>query len=218
MLQSSRESAVPPLQAPGGEWALTSEGKALLLSQTFSEKSRLPEPVEDPLDSSPQESPYYMTGFLPIRARRAARLLRNMDADSSSGPDGIPAKVLKECAASLSLPVAILTRIILRNGRWPKAWRHHWIYPLYKKKCKSDPNNYRGIHLTSQVSKIVERLLGDRFQPFLEATAAYGPNQFAYSRGGGAKDALALNVQTWLSIMNDGFRVALYCSDVSGAF
>ena len=32
------------------------------------------------------------------------------------------------------------------------------------------------------------------------------------------RDALAVNVCSWLLLLEDGFAVGLYCSDVSGAF
>ena len=80
------------------------------------------------------------------------------------------------------------------------------------------PSNYRGIHLASQLSKVVERAIGRNLQKFLEGTKAYGPNQFAYMKQRGARDALALNVLKWITAMNSGMRIGLYCSDVSGAF
>ena len=55
-------------------------------------------------------------------------------------------------------------------------------------------------------------------QPHLERSLAYGRNQFAYSRGRGARDAILLLVLSWLTSMARGYKVALYCSDVSGAF
>ena len=72
--------------------------------------------------------------------------------------------------------------------------------------------------MTPQLSKVMERLIGSLFLPFLEVTCAYGPNQFAYTRNRGLRDALALNVIQWLLAINKGYRVGLYCSDVSGAF
>ena len=47
---------------------------------------------------------------------------------------------------------------------------------------------------------------------------AYGENQFAYSPGRGARDALLFLVLTWLLLMVNGRKIALYCSDVSGVF
>ena len=45
-----------------------------------------------------------------------------------------------------------------------------------------------------------------------------GENQFAYTRGRGARDAIAYLVMCWLFAFAPGKKVALYCSDVAGAF
>ena len=87
-----------------------------------------------------------------------------------------------------------------------------------KRKCKGDPGNYRGIHLTAQVSKVVERTIGELFLPFLEIINAAGPNQFAYRKNRGLRDALAFNSMVWIYFVRTGHKIALYCSDVSGAF
>ena len=47
---------------------------------------------------------------------------------------------------------------------------------------------------------------------------AFGPSQFAYTLERGARDALALLVLTWIKALGTGRKVAVYCSDVSGAF
>ena len=65
---------------------------------------------------------------------------------------------------------------------------------------------------------MIERIIGELFQPFLEKAIAYGPNQYAYLRGCGSKYALAITVLSWLRFFDDGKRVGLYCSDVAGAF
>ncbi len=62
--------------------------------------------------------------------------------------------------------------------------------PLFKRRSKSDPRNYRGIQLTAQLSKAMERFIGGLLLSFLSATIAYGPNQFAYTLGRGARDAI----------------------------
>ena len=67
----------------------------------------------------------------------------------------MPTKILKRCAKSLAYPIWLLALSILRVGSWPASWKEHWITPLYKKKSVSDAVNYRGIHLTSQVSFLI---------------------------------------------------------------
>jgi len=161
---------------------------------------------------------HQQSGFLPVRRRHAQRILHDVRTASAAGPDRIAALVLHHCASSLALPLSILGRRILQSGTWPSAWKSHWLQALHKKKARSDPNNYREVHLTSQLGKAMERLLGSLFQPFLEKTLAYGPNQFAYSRGRGGRDALLFLTLHWLLAFSDHRRVALFCSDVKGAF
>jgi hypothetical protein len=114
--------------------------------------------------------------------------------------------------------VQLLTVLIIATGTWPEVWLQHWVAPLFKKKNVFDPDNYRGIHLTAQLSKVVERLLKALLMPFITSTIAFGPNQFAYTNGRGARDALATLVLTWIEALARGRKIAIYCSDVSGAF
>ena len=89
---------------------------------------------------------------------------------------------------------------------------------MFKKKNVYDANNYRGIHLTAQLSKVVERLVKSLFMPYVLRTVGYGPNQFAYSTGRGAWDALATLVLKLIAALARGRKVAVFRSDVSGAF
>ena len=61
-------------------------------------------------------------------------------------------------------------------------------------------------------------MLGEFFQPLLEASLSYGPRRFAYTGRRGYKDALAYNVLSWILAISTRGRVGLYCSDVFGAF
>ena len=53
---------------------------------------------------------------------------------------------------------------------------------------------------------------------FLTRTVSFGPRQFAYTPGRGARDVLALLAMLWVQALAAGKRIAVYCSDVSGAF
>ena len=157
---------------------MDAESKADLLLRTFTSKfSLIPEELNEYSHIEP--SAHRTADFLPIRARHTKDAMKNLNEDSGTGPDKVSAKILKHCCSSLATPVAMLARIIVKQGAWPSAWEAHWIVPLFQKKAVFDPKNYRGVHLTPQLSKVVERLLGRFLLPFFEATEAYGPNQFA---------------------------------------
>ena len=62
------------------------------------------------------------------------------------------------------------------------------------------------------------RILASMFVPRMIATGAFGANQFAYMPERGARDALAHLVLAWIAAFGRKCKVAVYCSDVSGAF
>ncbi len=107
---------------------------------------------------------------------------------------------------------------ILRTGRWPELYTLHWVACLHKKKCVSDPKNYRGVHMTAQLAKVLERLIGLIFLPVLSCEKSIGENQFVYVKERGARDAVAYLVLAWLAAFKEKASIALYMSDVSGAF
>ena len=80
------------------------------------------------------------------------------------------------------------------------------------------PGKYRGVNLTSQLSKTGERLIGLLFLPYLGEPGQSGKNQFAYIKKKGGRDALAILTFAWLNGLNARRKIAVLCSDVSGAF
>ena len=218
MLKGGGASSIPALQALDDTWGLTPDGKAKLFADAFSTKSHLPVKVANEFSNGVAAGGVAMSGFLPLRQRSALRFLKGLREDSATGPDLLPTRVLKRCAACLALPVCLLARMAAASGQWPALRKTRWLLPLYKKHARHRVANYKGIHLTSQLSKVVERMLAAHLLGFLEKCCASRQRQFAYRRGRGYRDALAHCMLTWIWALGIGKRVAVYCSDVSGAF
>ena len=101
--------------------------------------------------------------------------LRSLREQSATGPDLIGARVLKRCSTALAVPVHKLLQRILVEGEWPSLWASHWLVPIYKRKAAGDPGNYRGVHLTAQISKVCERLVMTIARPpHCQVQAAWG--------------------------------------------
>ena len=143
--------------------------------------------------------------------------MRVLDKNSRTGPDNVATIIVKRYRWSLAFPITKLVRRIFSEGYWSHLWTFHWIFALHKRNSIYNPEHYRGIHLTSQLSKLVERILRGLFLPTLERNA-FGTFQFAYRSGRGARDAIAFYVLSWIEAFNHGQKIGLYASDVSGAF
>ena len=207
MMKRTSASSIPPLKRTDGSWAINGQDKAELFAEVFAGKYELPEAELNEHTPFSIDFVAQQCGFLPIRVRQVRRTLKALNSRSATGPDGIGVQVLRECAEELALPIAILLRRILV-----------WLVPIFKKKSRADASNYRDVHLTAQLSKVAERVLGVYSQRFSEKVRAYGKHQFAYSKKMGHRDALAYNIMSWLMALEDGGIIGFYGSDVSAAF
>ena len=212
-----RESRpIPPLKRSDGSWATSALDKASLLASTWEQKSRPHLSVPSDFDSTPLGPK--LSEFFPVRLRSVMLVLRQLQCDKATGPDRVSNRLLKECFRELSLPLTILIRRMLRDGEWPACWRLHMLHPLHKKKARNLPDNYRGLHLTSNLSKVAERILSPPLVQFLSTSGGMGAFQFAYRPGHSCRDIHAILVNNWLLLLARGRKVALFQGDVSGAF
>ena len=199
-----------------GKWCTTAEDKANLLAKTFATKYKLAAEVTNEysaLEEREEEQNWEFPG-----EETALKVLKALHDESATGPDLVPTRFLHHCATELAAPLLKLARRILDTGRWPEFWLLHWVIPLYKKKAVWSAENYRGVHLTSQLAKATERLLQRAFGSFLYSTPVAGANQFAYRPERGARDVLAYLVLTWVLGFNNKEKFGVHCADVSGAF
>ena len=183
---------LPSLKNTDGEWVISNVGKAELLAERFAKKCR-PSPACD--GAMPAPAAYSrMHNFVFIRRRWAHRLLRAVDPEKSTGPDLSPGRILRECAAAFALSVTLLCRRIMVTDSWP--WNYHWLHPLFKGEgTPSDPDRYRGLHLTPILSKVVERLIGIPLCNYLDVTNAYGDSQSAFRPRCSCRTLLTVFVQ-----------------------
>ena len=112
------------------------------------------------------------------QSKRFQYKLRKLEEDPATGPDCISVKFLKHIANVISLPIAILSHRIFSEPRWPEKWRLHHVISIFKKGSVYQPGQYRGVHLTTIISKTVEKVIGQPLTKFLEQHG-YGDAQWA---------------------------------------
>jgi len=89
--------------------------------------------------------------------------------NSAPGFDTITNELLKNGNDDLIHTLTNMFNRFLLLESTPEEWNQGIIVPIFKKGNKNDLNNYRGITLTSCVSKIFNRLVCDRISVFIES-------------------------------------------------
>ena len=90
-----------------------------------------------------------------------------MKDNKSPGVDGIPPKLLMETVDQISIPLARVFNLSLKEGVVPFEWKEANIIPLFKKGSRNKSENYRPVSLTSVICKLLERLIKDHMVDFL---------------------------------------------------
>lgn len=141
------------------------------------------------------------------------RLLKN---DFSSGPDGIPAVVLKYCVSNLAKPLTDLFQLSVSQGLFPKVWKDSLIIPIHKKGCKGDISNYRPIAKLSCIPKMFESIIYDIL--LLHCKPLFSPKQHGFLSGRSTTTNLTEFVSNTICSMEAGNEVDAIATDFSKAF
>ena len=213
--RKTRVASIPTLKS-NGRWILVVEEKVAVLASTFRTKSILPQVVVGPKEHL-VDDPKMPESFR-IHSRLLSDLMEAFNVDKASGPDGLPARIFRECHRELAIGLAIFVRFLLHRRYWQKLWRLHRIPPLFETGAVRVPGNYRGVHLTNIIATIVERAIASIVISFVDRVCAFGIDQWAFCKARLYRDLTALFVCRWNWAMGNGFEVAIYLSNISGAF
>ncbi|MEW8543579.1 MAG: endonuclease/exonuclease/phosphatase family protein, partial [Candidatus Thiodiazotropha sp.] len=89
----------------------------------------------------------------------AAKKLKN---NKSSAYDMIKNEMVKSALPYMSTFITHAFNVILDTGKFPETWKEGIVIPIHKNGSQVDPNNYRGITLSSCLGKLFCHVLNNR--------------------------------------------------------
>ena len=163
--KKQESSGVSPLRNSDGVIHSEADVKANILNKQFVSVFTKEDTANIP-DKGP--SPYSSMMNITIRSKGVEKLLSNLQPDKATGPDMIPARLLKQLSAEIAPALALVFQSSLDCGRVPRDWTMAHVVPLFKKGDKSTASNYRPVSLTSICSKALEHILHSNIMDHLE--------------------------------------------------
>ena len=92
---------------------------------------------------------------------------KHLKKNKSNGTFSISNKLFKRFKKPVSAPLTLLINLTFTQGKFPDILKIGKNFPIHKKNCKTDVNNYRPISLLSNISKIIEKIVHDRLYMYL---------------------------------------------------
>ena len=141
-----------------------------------------------------------------------------MSASASTGPDGIPAAMLKGAKTPYAIMIADILRCSLDTGDIPAILKLAHVIPLHKGGSRAEPSNFRPISLTSHIIKTMERVVRASMVPYLEFHNMMDSNQHGSRTGRSTLSQLLQHQDEVIKALEEGFNLDTVYTDFAKAF
>lgn len=153
-----------------------------------------------------------------IDTELVSHVIADLKRGKAAGIDGLSAEHLLFCHPALSVVLAKLFQLMMICSYVPDGFRYSYIVPLPKpKECFSKSlqcDDFRGIAISSILSKVFEYCLLDRFKDYFVSA----DNQFGFKKGVGCSFAIRTVRNIVDSYVRGGSTANLCAIDLSKAF
>jgi hypothetical protein len=110
------------------------------------------------------------------------KYIDKMNKFKSPGPDNFVPRVIKEVKGAIVGNLRHIFQLSINNCDIPLDWKESNVTPIPKKGKKTLPESYRPISLTSIICKILESIICEKVNEFVEENKLITKNQHGFTR------------------------------------
>ena len=165
-----------------------------------------------------EPAPFEAMAGIDIHVNGAAKLLRGINAHKATGPDAIPAMLLKEAADQLAPILTTIYRASLQQAIVPEEWKKANVVPIFKKGDHSAASNYRPVSLTSIASKMMEHIISSQVMRHLDINDVLHDAQHGFRKRRSCETQLILSADDFLKTLDKNVQTDAILLDFSKAF
>ena len=107
----------------------------------------------------------------------------SLKINKSPGYDDISFNVVRNCFGPLLKPLMAIFKLSLQKGCFPEELKIARVTPIYKADDVNEIGNYRPISVLPCFSKILERIMYNRFFKYLTTNDILYKKQFGFQKG-----------------------------------
>ena len=144
--------------------------------------------------------------------------LERLDPNKTNIKDCVSPIILKEVGNHLLEPLEYIFNLSLQSETVPTHWKKATITALYKGEDRHEAKNYRPVSITSQLCRIMERILKKVVMKHLEENNIIADEQHGFVSNRSCLSNLLLNLETITDSYDQGIPVDQVFLDLQKAF
>ena len=145
-------------------------------------------------------------------------IINSIKSSKCVGPNSIPTKILHLIKDKISIPLSELINKSFATGCFPNICKTAKVIPIFKTESRLLRNNYRSISLLSNISKIIEKIMHQRLNKFLEENNCFYNLQFGLRLNLSTNNALLSIIENIQTDLDNGDFAAGVFIDLKKAF
>jgi Reverse transcriptase (RNA-dependent DNA polymerase) len=142
--------------------------------------------------------------------------LKAIKPKPTTGPDHIPAFVVRDCAYTLVRPLTILINICIKSNTIPSMWKSSKVCPIFKKGDRTNIKNYRPISVICNFCKALEILLERSI--YQHVSRSIISQQHGFMKGRSTVTNLSIITQHIAENIDDRIQTDVIYTDMTKAF
>ena len=190
--------------------------KAEILSRQY--QSVYTQQDQDSPVPEPEGVPYPRMEDFSVTVEGVEKLLHRSNPGKASGPDLIPARLLKECSEDLAPILTTIFNKSLQTGSVPTDWKKANVSAIFKRGQRYDPANYRPVSLTCLCCKLLEHVVVSNMMKHVDQHKILTDCQHGFRKRRSCETQLVTMIHDLTSAMDKGTQTDMVVLDFSKAF
>lgn len=187
-MKKYKDNTIPTLHGPNG-LVSSNEEKAETIADIFERVHYLTQDFSDKTTERTvnreftfiQHTQINTDNIKPVTAKEIKTLLKKLKPKKAPGLDGIQNIILKNLPKKAIAQLIYIFNACLKTSYFPDAWKKAKILPFKKPgKDPKFPQNYRPISLLPTLAKLLEMIINNRLNKFLDDNNIITPEQFGF--------------------------------------
>ena len=128
--------------------------------------------------------------FTPVTVEIVSEVLNSLVITKATGPDDLPACILKLAAPAIAPSLSVLFNVCLTEGVFPALWKMANVHPVFKAGDSRLLINYRPISVLSILAKVFESIVHRQVYSYFLSNNLLNSAQSGFCPGHSTQDVL----------------------------